>query len=96
MKHISELRTSLSYFFDWNKARLDLIQAKSSRATPVAQLALALDSRGYHRYSMHDSIANAMEQGYRTACSQGELFVVTGSTYIMAEARETLLLFDER
>ncbi len=75
---------------------IHLIQAKCPRATPLTQLARALDSRGYHRYSIHDSIANAMEQGYRTARSQGELFVVTGSTYIMAEARETLLLFDER
>ncbi len=76
MKHISELRTSLSYFFDWNKARLDclvqILQALFAvRTVNLTQIAAAFKTKAKE------------ESAYRRVCRFFTNFTIDMSKIVL-------------
>lgn len=79
LRHLSDVAT-----------HIHLVQAPTARAAPVEMLAGVLDALKVPFYSTHEAIADGVRQAHETALRQGELLVVTGSFYIMADAKEVL------
>lgn len=72
-------------------AHIYAVQARTPRALPASLLGAALKARGYHNYSIEESIATAVKRGYAAAQRENDLLVITGSFYILAEATSAIL-----
>lgn len=69
---------------------IHLTQADSPRAAPIDALKNAMQSEDPSLYSAYPSIPEAAEAAAAEAAAKGEILVVCGSFYIMAEAKEIL------
>jgi dihydrofolate synthase/folylpolyglutamate synthase len=69
---------------------IHLVQAPSQRAAKVEELAEALKHEDPALYTAHPSIGEGVIQAYDQAVSKGEVLVICGSFYIMAEAKRAL------
>jgi dihydrofolate synthase/folylpolyglutamate synthase len=79
LRHLSDVAT-----------HIHLVQASTPRAAPVEALVNALDGLKVPFYSVHEAIAEGVREAHATALQRGELLVITGSFYIMADAKEAL------
>ena len=84
-KPVAELAQILFPLFD----RVVFAPIHSLRATPIADLLAAAHSTGTPAVAA-DSVAHALEQA-RAATGSGGLIVVSGSVYLVGEARSLLL-----
>ena len=84
-KPVAELAQILFPLFD----RVIFAPIHSPRATPLADLLAAAQSTGTSAVAA-DSVAHALEQA-RAATASGGLIVVSGSVYLVGEARTLLL-----
>jgi len=75
---------------------IHLVQASSLRAAPLHALAGAMDEIKKPSYSLHDSVADGVKQAHDSALEKGELLVIAGSFYIMADAKEALGVYPPR
>ncbi len=74
-------------------SHIHLVQAASPRAATVEELTAALKNEGPAFCTSHSSIKEGIEEAYPEAISQGEILVVCGSFYIMAEAKSAAAQF---
>jgi dihydrofolate synthase / folylpolyglutamate synthase len=72
---------------------IHLVQARSPRAIQASDLASTLDTLGSQHYTIHETIADAINQGLAQARNENSILVITGSTYIMADARKALQVY---
>jgi dihydrofolate synthase/folylpolyglutamate synthase len=69
-------------------AHIHLVQAPTLRAASLAELRLVLVNKDPRSYSSHLSIQEGVREAYAKALAQGEILVICGSFYIMADAKE--------
>lgn len=67
-----------------------LVQAPASRAATTEELRFVLKNEDPDFSTGHPSIKEGMEEAYAQALAQGEILVVCGSFYIMADAKEAI------
>ena len=71
-------------------AHIHLVQAPTRRAATIEELKDALGNLDSSSYSSHLSIQEGVQEAYAKALAQGEILVVCGSFYIMADAKEAI------
>lgn len=71
-------------------AHIHLVQAASLRAATTDELQNALKNEDPSLSTSHSSIEEGVQLAYAEALAQGEILVICGSFYIMAEAKEAL------
>lgn len=70
---------------------IHLVKASSDRAATVKELSDALENEDRRLSTCHSSIQEGVAAAYADASFKGEILVICGSFYIMAEVRDTLL-----
>ena len=75
---------------------ITLTKASHSRSISPSQIAQMLKERGYTSFLMEEDIKTAFEKGRVRAKEKAEIFVVTGSFYIMKEVREALSINEKK
>jgi dihydrofolate synthase / folylpolyglutamate synthase len=73
-----------------------LVQAATPRAASLHALASAMEAIDMVPYSVHETVALGVEQAHKSALEKGELLVITGSFYLMADAKEALGVYPPR
>ncbi len=71
---------------------IHLVQADSPRAATIEEMKAALTNEDPRLLSSSPSLAQAVTEAQSEAHCRGELLVISGSFYIMAEAKNTLQL----
>lgn len=74
-------------------SHIHFVQAASPRAATVEELTAALKNEDPAFCTSHSSIKDGVEEAYSEAVSQGEILVICGSFYIMAEAKDAAAQF---
>jgi dihydrofolate synthase / folylpolyglutamate synthase len=69
---------------------IHLVQAPQARAASVHALSAAMDAIHAPSYSIHDAMIDGVKEAYASALERGELLIIAGSFYIMADAKEAL------
>lgn len=75
---------------------IHLVEASSVRAVSVDTLAAAMQEIKKPSYSLHMTVDEGVRQAHLKALEQGELLVIAGSFYIMADAKEALGIYPQR
>jgi dihydrofolate synthase/folylpolyglutamate synthase len=75
---------------------IHFVQASSIRAAPLHALAAAMDAISTPTYSLHDTVIDGVKEAHASAQDRGELLVISGSFYIMADAKEALGIYPPR
>lgn len=71
-------------------AHIHLVQAPTLRAASLAELKLVLVNKDPCSYGSHLSIQEGVREAYAKALAQGEILVICGSFYIMADAKAAI------
>lgn len=69
---------------------IHLVQAPTQRAATTEELRCCLNNEDPAFSSSHSSIQEGVKQAYARARAQGEILVICGSFYIMADAKEAI------
>lgn len=75
---------------------IHLVQAPTPRAAALHALASAMEEINMVPYTVHETVALGVEQAQKSASEKGELLVITGSFYIMLDAKEALGVYPPR
>ena len=76
---------------------IHLVQAATPRAAPLHALSAAMDAiEKAPAYELHSSVHDAVIRAQRQAAEKKELLVITGSFYIMADAKEAVGIYSPR
>jgi len=73
-----------------------LVQASTPRAAALSDLAAAMEQIKERAYSLHDTVIEGVLHAQRSALENGELLVIAGSFYIMADAKAALGVYPPR
>ncbi|HEY2811192.1 MAG TPA: cyanophycin synthetase [Rhabdochlamydiaceae bacterium] len=71
-------------------SHIHLVRASTSRAASLASLAAAMEKWKAPLYTAHEEVFEAVQEAHTSALERGELLVITGSFYIMADAKAAL------
>ena len=74
---------------------IHLVQSDSSRSASLEMLQEAMRNEDPHLWTPHASIQEAVAAAYSEVVTRGEILVVCGSFYVMAEAKAHLSNFKE-
>jgi dihydrofolate synthase/folylpolyglutamate synthase len=75
---------------------IHLVQASTPRAAPLELLASAMEIIKKPLHTLHPSVMEGVQEAYALAQDRGELLVIAGSFYLMADAKQALGFYAPR